>query len=195
LSILKAIIQGLKCGSVRMAKAPVAEVMELIGKPEQNAVVNLVGLALKERPGFFEALFSRLQEMRAKTGRPHWILIDEAHHVLPSSWDPATLTLSQKTYGVMLITLEANLLSPAILSAVDFLIAVGENPDEMLTIFAEAIGHERPQLNRGKLLKGEALGWFWRSGEGPFWFRTAQPRNERRRHRRKYAEGELGLPS
>ena len=169
----------------------VAEVMELIGKPEQNAVVNLVGLALKERPGFFEALFSRLQEMRAKTGRPHWILIDEAHHVLPSSWDPATLTLSQKTYGVMLITLEANRLSPAILSAVDFLIAVGENPDEMLTIFAEAVGHERPQLNRGKLLKGEALGWFCRSGEGPFWFRTAQPRNERRRHRRKYAEGEL----
>jgi HAD superfamily hydrolase (TIGR01484 family) len=168
----------------------ITEVMELVGKPEQNAVVNLIGLALTERPAFFEALFSRLQEMRAKTGRPHWILIDEAHHVLPSAWDPTELTVSQKMYGVMMITLESNRLSAVIRSFVDFFIALGENPSDMLKIFAEASGTPIPTLSGRKPQKGEAVGWFWRTGE-PFWFRTAQPRVEGRRHRRKYAEGEL----
>ena len=50
------------------------EVLQLVENPESNAVINLVGLPLEERPGFFHALFPRLQELRGRTGRPHWIL-------------------------------------------------------------------------------------------------------------------------
>ncbi|MGH9839681.1 MAG: HAD hydrolase family protein, partial [Blastocatellia bacterium] len=70
----------------------VGEVIELLAKPEQNAVVNLLGVALEHRPAFFAKLFPRLQELRTRTGRPHWIVIDEAHHLLPSSWEAAPLT-------------------------------------------------------------------------------------------------------
>jgi len=48
----------------------VAEVVQLLESPENNAVINLVGLPLNDRPGFFHALFPRLQEMgRARDGR------------------------------------------------------------------------------------------------------------------------------
>src|SRR5437763_7144592 len=73
----------------------VSEVLDVLARPDQNAVVNLIGLALNERPKFFEALLPRIQELRAKTGRPHWIAVDESHHVLPSSWESADLTMSQ----------------------------------------------------------------------------------------------------
>jgi len=38
---------------------------------------------------------------------------------------------------------------------------------------------------------GEALAWLGDSGKPPFVFQSSPPRAERRRHRRKYAEGEL----
>jgi len=169
----------------------VQEVLDVLTKGDRSAAVNLVGLHLKERPKFFEALLSRIQEMRAKTGRPHWIIVDEAHHVLPASWDAAGVTLSQRVYGTMLVTLEADRVSPAILSTIELVIAVGDKPDEMFRIFANSVGSEPPKSYQGSLERGEALAWFWRSSPAPVWFRSHVPRAELRRHRRKYAEGEL----
>lgn len=67
-------------------RAPtVNEVLQLLERPDQNAVVNLLGTALEHRPAAFESLLSALLELRGRTGRPHWIIIDEAHHLLPRS--------------------------------------------------------------------------------------------------------------
>jgi len=169
----------------------VSEVLDVLAKPDQNAVVNLIGLALNERPKFFEALLPRIQELRARTGRPHWIAIDESHHVVPSSWEAAGLTVSQKMYGIMLITLEPDRVAPAILSSTDVVIAVGNDPAAMLNIFSKTLGEKPPSLDRVTLHPGEALAWLRDSAEPPFVFRSLAPRAERRRHRRKYAEGEL----
>jgi len=169
----------------------VAEVTDLISRPGQNAVVNLVGLAFKERPAFLEDLFPRLQSLRAKTGRPHWIVIDEAHHVLPSTWDSASLTVSQRLYGLMLITLEGSRVSQTVLSAIDLVIAIGDNPDAALRDFSEAAGRGVPPTTNAALNKGEALAWSLKSNEPPFRILTEEPVSQRRRHRRKYAEGEL----
>ncbi len=64
------------------------EVLSLLERPGQNAVINLVGLPITQRPSFFVALLPRLQEMRVRTGRPHWLIVDEAHHLLPATWEP-----------------------------------------------------------------------------------------------------------
>ena len=169
----------------------VSEVLDVLAKPDQNAVVNLIGLALNERPKFFEALLPRIQELRARTGRPHWIAVDESHHVMPSSWEAAGLTVSQKMYGVMLITLEPDRVAPAILSSTDVVIAVGNDPAAMLNIFSKTVGEKPPSLDRVTLRPGEAVAWLRDSAEPPLIFRSLAPRAERRRHRRKYAEGEL----
>jgi hypothetical protein len=168
----------------------VSEVPELLEKPGEDVVVNLIGIDLKRRPAFFETLLPRVQELRARTGRPHWILVDEAHHVLPSSWESAGLTVSHRVYGMRLITLEPDRVSPSILSSMDVVIAVGEKPQDTLRIFSETVGVAAPEVHPVSLEQGEALAWFWQEKE-PFWFRSLTPKAERRRHRRKYAEGEL----
>jgi len=171
--------------------ASVTEVLDVLAKPGENAVVNLVAVGLKERPAFFESLFPRIQELRARTGRPHWIVVDEAHHVLPAFRGTADITASQHMYSVLLVTLEPDRVAPAILSSIDVVIAIGENSDETLRIFSETVGQPSPKATALKLHPGEAVAWFRRTSEPPFLFRSNLPRVERRRHRRKYAEGQL----
>ena len=75
--------------SVTATRAPlVKEAIELLERPDRNAVVNLLGPSPEDRPAFFDELLPRLLELRARTGRPHWIVVDEAHHLLPASWSP-----------------------------------------------------------------------------------------------------------
>jgi hypothetical protein len=167
----------------------VNEVMDLISQPEQCAAVNLVGIDLPERPAFFQALFSRVQELRARTGRPHWIIVDEAHHVLPSSSNAVTIT--QNVFGMMLITLEPDRVAPAILKTMDTVVAIGEKPQDTLRIFTEAIGESPVVIEPVTLNPGEALVWFRKINELPVWVRSVSPKAKRERHRRKYAEGEL----
>jgi hydroxymethylpyrimidine pyrophosphatase-like HAD family hydrolase len=169
----------------------VPEVMELLAKPSENVVVNLLGIPLKERPTFFESLLHRIQELRGKTGRPHWLIIDETHHVLPSAWKLPGPMVPEGGLGVMMITVEPDKLPPAALQSMDLIVAIGDNPDGTLEMFCDTVGQPRPAPSGVKLDTGEALGWFWKTGESPFKFRGFRPKGERQRHRRKYAEGEL----
>ena len=68
-------------------------VMQILHPPASSVVVNLIGIPVAERPAFFAGLLPRLQEMRQRTGRPHWIVADEAHHMVGSAWAPASLEL------------------------------------------------------------------------------------------------------
>jgi hypothetical protein len=61
-------------------------VFDRVAKPfRNNAVVNLMAIPFADRPPFCASLLPHFQEMRRRTGRPHWIVIDEAHHLLPSA--------------------------------------------------------------------------------------------------------------
>lgn len=168
-----------------------SEVIDLLARPDQNVVVNLLGVRLEQRPAFFAELYPRLQELRSRTGHPHWIIVDETHHMMPSEWMPGSLTLSQDTYGVMLIMVEPDHSSAAVLSIVDTAIAIGEAPDKTIRQFCEAIGQKPPQIEQIDLEKGEALLYSPRMAPTPIWFRSLPPTGRRRRHHRKYAEGEI----
>ena len=91
----------------------------------------------------------------------------------------------------MAITLEPDRLAPAIMSTIDVVIAIGKDPAATLKIFCETVGQTPPDLPPMTLKPGEAVAWFRDSSEPPFQFQSTVPRRERRRHRRKYAEGEL----
>ncbi len=169
----------------------ISEVIELLSNPAQNVVVNLLGIRLENRPAFFAELYPRLQELRAKTGHPHWIIVDETHHMLPSNWQPAPLTISQETYGVMQIMVEPNHSSPAMLSIANVVLAIGKTPDEIIKQFCQATGQPTPPIDPVKLEKGEALLYLPQSQQTPVWFRSLPPTGPRRRHHRKYAEGEM----
>jgi HAD superfamily hydrolase (TIGR01484 family) len=168
------------------------EVLELLEQPSQNAVVNLLGINMEGRPAFFEGLFLRLQEMRARVGRPHWIVIDETHHLLPAGWDPATLVVPKELHGLILITVHPDKVSKVILGAADAIFAIGKEPEETLRSFAAALEEPAPTMAARTLEPGEAIAWWRRPPQAPRWLRSIPPRAERKRHVRKYADGELG---
>ncbi|WP_447980068.1 HAD-IIB family hydrolase [Candidatus Nitrospira bockiana] len=173
-------------------RAPtVAEIIQLLDNPEANGVVNLLGLPLQDRPAFFVGLLPRLQELRAKTGRPHWILVDETHHLLPSGWDPASLTLSTTLSGMIFITVHPDQVAESVLKDVDLVLAMGEAPDKTLSLFGQAIGRAIEPTGTVELDPRQALviGRPW--SERPFRLTIAPSKLDRRRHQRKYAEGEL----
>jgi HAD superfamily hydrolase (TIGR01484 family) len=168
----------------------VDEVLQLLRAPGQNAVINLIGLPLADRPGFFHALLPRLLEMRARTGRPHWLVMDEAHHLLPASWQPGARALPDALECTLLITVHPDYLSPAVLAATDTVIAVGDTPGVTLGQFCAALGKEAPPAVP-PAEEGTVVLWPRGAGGPPFRLRVTPGRAERRRHTRKYAEGEL----
>lgn len=169
----------------------VEEVLSVLEKPAQNAVVNLTGVSLEERPAFFERLLPRLLDLRARAARPHWIILDEAHHLLPASWRPVPSLVPQRLHNVLMVTLEVGLLAPAILRPVTTMVLLGESPLEAVETFSRSVGERPPSLPPTRLKKGEAMVW-QRGIPAAFQRFVVEPAREKhRRHRRKYAEGEL----
>lgn len=171
----------------------VAEVIAALEKPSINVVVNLIGLALQDRPPFFMSLLPRLQELRAKTGRPHWILVDEAHHLMPADWEAAPMILTQGSTAMIYVTVHPDGVAPAVLADVNMIVALGEAPESAIQKFCEVSKQLAPSLEPIQLEPAEALLWITsnESNEPPFKLSIAPSKSEQRRHRRKYAEGEL----
>ena len=178
-------------GSAERAPS-VDECLQLLAKPGGNAVINLLGLKFSDRPGYFMTLFTRIQDLRAKTGRPHWLVVDEAHHVLPADWQPADLVLPQHLDGVLLVSLTPSAVAPTAIRLVDTLIVIGGKPREMVREFAKANQVRTPQVEPERIPEGEALLWDKDLDDPPTIITLEPTRTERRRHVRKYAEGSLG---
>ncbi len=171
--------------------ALVQQALDVLVKPANHAVINIVELALQDRPLFFERLFPVLQEFRARCGRPHWIGLDEVHQFLPADWARAEIMLSPSTYGLLMITAYPERVAPSVLSLADIAIALGHAPGTTLG----AIGRSAGRVPDAKglpldLAAGEAL--LWRvGGAATLRCTVAPPQSERRRHRKRYADGEI----
>ncbi|MGI8989344.1 MAG: helicase HerA domain-containing protein [Bryobacteraceae bacterium] len=174
-------------------RAPsVDEVLSILEKPGQSVVLNLIALPYNDRrPSFFKSLLPRLQELRSRTGRPHWIVVDEAHHLLPASEGPSGLVLPQHLTGMMLITVDPEHILPSILPEVDTLIAVGEDIGKSVRSFCERSGEQACPAYPGPQERGHAVFWSRTGGRAPVEFQVSACRTERVRHSRKYASGQL----
>jgi len=171
----------------------VEEVVRLLEDPGRSGVANLLGLPMAHRPEHFEALLAAVSDLRARTGHPHWVVIDEAHHVLPAEHARASQGVPRRLRGAFLITVHADRIAPEVLQEVGLALTVGSEPGETLRRFARAVGARPPRVREPSLAPGEAIAW--RPADprrAPVLFHVAPPDGERRRHVRKYAEGELG---
>ena len=168
----------------------VAEVLTAMDNPSTQVIVNLVGLPLQDRPSFFFELLPQLQERRNRTGRPHRVLVDETHHLLPTKWR-ATVASMRDLKGMLFVTVHPDQLSPHVLDTVDIAVALGERPSSTLQAVANHKGLSLPPISNAELKPGEAVLWRVAAGQSPQPFMMTVSRMERRRHRRKYAEGEL----
>ncbi|HKO89337.1 MAG TPA: HAD family hydrolase [Burkholderiales bacterium] len=169
----------------------VDEVLTALEKPNANVIVNLIGLPIHDRPAFFVRLLPRLLELRARTGRPHWILVDETHHLMPTDWDAASSILTQDLSGIICITVHPDWIARPVLESMDIIATLGTEPLEAMQTFATAIEASMPDIGPVNLESGEALCWFRYLDNPPVKLRIEKSQSDRRRHQRKYAEGEL----
>jgi HAD superfamily hydrolase (TIGR01484 family) len=167
------------------------EARQILARPSENAVVNLVELRVEDRPQFLQLLLPRLLELRAATSRPHWIVIDEAHHLLPASWQLSEAMLPAQLNNVALVTVHPDHVVPSVLRLAERLIIAGRDPDGSLDAFVRGGGDPSMRLPEHDQ-NGEPLPWLLRSGVAPVRFRGLEPASDRRRHQRKYAAGDLG---
>ena len=171
-------------------RAPtVHEVTHALSLPTEQVVVDLVAVRHDDRPRWFSALLPRMHELRATTGRPHWLVLDEAHHFLPTLAQTSEESLPADLGGLVAITVKPSELSRSFLERLTAAIGVGPGAEETLADFAAERGLPPPRRAGRRTQKGEAL--LWRPGEDPLWFRMARTRAVHQRHVRKYAEGEL----
>ncbi|BAZ94389.1 phosphoglycolate phosphatase [Thiohalobacter sp. COW1] len=173
-------------------RAPsVAEVVSILEDARVNVSVNLLGIALGDRPDFFAQLIPNLQAMRARTGRPHWLLVDEAHHMLPSTWGHAASVLPQQLHETILVTVHPDQVAPAILAPIDVVVAIGHSPEKTLGEFATATNQPLAWPEGLSYQPDYVVVWYLRDGQPPFSMQPQRGRAERIRHHRKYAEGNL----
>jgi hypothetical protein len=166
------------------------QAFQALQKPSSQVVVSLVGIPIGDRPSFFARFLPRLQDMRLRTGRPHWIIIDEAHHMLPADPSPGAARVPPGMRNILLITVHPEHVAPTALRDIDIVVAVGASPDKVLQEFARIVETSTVQSPPGDLASGEAIVWF-RKMNRLRTIRFVMPEGEHNRHKRKYAHGEI----
>jgi HAD superfamily hydrolase (TIGR01484 family) len=167
----------------------ISEIMDLLAKPDTSVVVNLLAIEPAERPRYLSGLLPELSKLRIETGRPHWIVLDEAHHCLPANWDPAPVSLPQELPATIAVTVHPEEVSIDLLKLVTTVVGVGDQANAMIEKFWTARGdvssdvRDRPDAGQGLV---------WTSTDGLRSIVLKRPEARQKRHIRKYAEGELG---
>jgi HAD superfamily hydrolase (TIGR01484 family) len=186
------------------------EMMRLLEKPDRHAVIALSAIAPAERPAFFLTLMTRLWDLRKRFGRPHWIVVNDAHLLMPAMpATPATPAASAQASdeaasvprlrGSVIVASDPLQLAPDAIEGVSTLIAAGPSAPDALRAFCEARGLPAPALTlpearvdasadgRGdardsdpEIERDRAILWRPASGDAPRIFRMGRCRESRR---------------
>jgi HAD superfamily hydrolase (TIGR01484 family) len=166
------------------------EAIRLLRRSDLNIVVGTLALDLPARRRFFEGLLPAILELRARTGRPHWLVVDEAHHFLPRIDGEASAALGNDFSGTVLVTIDPKWLAPEELRGVDLLLVFGAAASGVVAEFAREVGLDMPDVpNRAP---DEGLLWHVRTPGGCCAVEIGAPRQDHERHRGKYALGDVG---
>ena len=166
------------------------QVLGVLDQPGQSAVVNLLAIPLADRPVFFEDLLAQVSAHATRTGLPHWLVLDEAHHLLPASMQTKAVGPLDQFGSLMLITVHPEAVDEAVLRTVNTVLAVGAGAADALAAVAGAGGKEAPEPQEPDLPSGRVALWRAHLGRVDVVDLTP-PRGERQRHRRKYALGTM----
>ena len=167
----------------------VEEAVDVLDDPKLNLVLDLLGIRLQDRPAFLEKLLPRVHELRSRTGRPHWVVVDEAHHMLPSGLATVGDSMPRDVSSFVFVTVHADEMTAEALEPVNVVITPAKGFAESIERFARTVGRDVPDLENVDPGEDEAVIWY--VDAKPMTFRPIEPRQDLKRHRRKYAEGDL----
>jgi hydroxymethylpyrimidine pyrophosphatase-like HAD family hydrolase len=142
------------------------EILTALEKPDVQAVVCLAAIPQAKRAAFFAKLNLELRALRDKTGRPHWLVVDEAEELVPKG-DTSVAEAGALAQNTIYVTSNVEALPPGIAAGADIIALRGAN-----TNFP---GVTLPSPLRAPT-EHEALLWFRRRGDAPS-FVTLAPRS------------------
>lgn len=166
------------------------EVMSLLKSLANNVVVCALAIPLEDRPGFFADLLAAMTALRVATGHPHWVIVDEAHHVVPAESANVPERVPHDLSSAILITVYPDAISAAVLKSVRYMIAGGEAANDAVGSFCRTVGADPPDAVAG-CREDTLLYWDRETAASALCVEPIAPKQEHQRHTRKYAEGEL----
>jgi len=165
------------------------EIIKLLENPQQNVVICTLAISLDKRPAFFNSFIAAFTELKNKSGHPHWLIVDEANHLMPVETAHTFFSLPANLNNIWLVTTEPNTLHKGIFSAIKTLIAIGEEPGKILEQFATHKNVPFATKSLQALPKGEAWVWQPDTHPQPYTIEAKDPVHVTKRHKRKYTTG------
>ncbi|MEM5328449.1 HAD family hydrolase [Paraburkholderia sp. JHI2823] len=185
-------LQGaISLGDARAAPSPEA-LESVLAHPSLSVSLNLMALPFADRPGFCAQISASLHALYARTGRPHWIVFEEAQHLFVPDAAGVRMPAAPAGLSTLYVAPRAEALPGTLLGTVDTVVAAAAQAGEALAAFARCRGIEAPTL-AAEPAQGTMV--LWRPGGGhrhaAVPFVPARARQSHRRHVRKYAQGML----
>jgi hydroxymethylpyrimidine pyrophosphatase-like HAD family hydrolase len=144
----------------------VTEILSALEKPAVHAVACLAAVPPTERRDFVAKVLRNLVALRKQTGRPHWIVIDEAPEA-PVDPKVRGALADEPSENVIHVASDPASLASDILACVDVVVGRGPDASASFTAYADAISAPRPPGPPRAPREGEAWVWFRRSAEAP----------------------------
>jgi hydroxymethylpyrimidine pyrophosphatase-like HAD family hydrolase len=166
------------------------EVLTALENPHTNVVVSLAGLAANERPAACKEVLARLRSLRTTCGRPHWVLVAEAHGLL-SAQDAAVAVDFEGASSMLYVSVHPEAMNPGVLGAVDVVVAIGPQPAATVAKVSTALRTDCPVTAELPHRSGEAVVWMRRTDVAPYPYVMQPSEAERKQHRRRLVEGQL----
>ncbi|WP_421999251.1 HAD-IIB family hydrolase [Reyranella sp.] len=166
------------------------EAAALLRQAAANVVVNTVALDAAGRRRLVGDLLKPISDLHAKSGRPHWVVFDEAHQTFPAGHD-TPLELPQAFPASLFLTVSPENLCDDILGRIDAVIAFDGAAVDRLGRLGKVPGF-RPTPPVRPLGSNEVFAWFRDDDSGLRTVRIEGPRQVHRRHTGKYAVGDVG---
>jgi hydroxymethylpyrimidine pyrophosphatase-like HAD family hydrolase len=142
------------------------EILTALEKPDVQAVVCLAAIPQAKRAAFFAKLELELRELRRKTGRPHWLVIDEAEELLPRG-DTSLAAAGTLAENAIFVTSNPAALAPGIVSGIDIVAIRGPSAAQSFAALAALLPGEAPLPPPRAPGEHEALLWFRGSRAAP----------------------------
>ena len=169
---------------------PMEEIAQLLKDAQHNLVICTLSVPLHDRPEFFSRLLDILLQLRRDYSRPHWLILDEAHHLVPCPSGTTADRFPSDFNNFIVISTSPHALHSAALSKIGMIITIGEDPAYPFEQFGKmlqcAVPTDIPVLQKGEICVWE------RGPQAPYVVRYNQPRQLQQRHKKKYAQGEMG---
>jgi hypothetical protein len=116
------------------------EVVRQLESPDVSVVLNLQAIEPQDRPRLFARFVPEIAKLRAKSGRPHWIVVDEAHQLLPARRKATPIALPQVLPGTIAATAHPEEVAPSFLKLASLAIAVGNCSRGLIEAFRDLKG-------------------------------------------------------